>query len=72
MQAGKGRTGLMVCAYLVYNGMSAEEALQLYAQRRTMNNEGVSHLDTGQTNEMQLIENAPADICRKHMYRCNY
>ncbi|KAI3970855.1 hypothetical protein MKX01_024502 [Papaver californicum] len=40
--AGKGRTGLMVCAYLVYSGLSAEEALQLYAQRRTTNNEGVS------------------------------
>ncbi|XP_010258182.1 PREDICTED: phosphatidylinositol 3,4,5-trisphosphate 3-phosphatase and protein-tyrosine-phosphatase PTEN1 [Nelumbo nucifera] len=40
--AGKGRTGLMVCAYLIYCGMSAEEALQLYAQRRTTNNEGVS------------------------------
>ncbi|KAK6913310.1 Tensin phosphatase, C2 domain [Dillenia turbinata] len=40
--AGKGRTGLMVCAYLVYLGMSAEEALQLYAQQRTTNNEGVS------------------------------
>lgn len=40
--AGKGRTGLMVCAYLVYRGMSVEEALQLYAHRRTTNNEGVS------------------------------
>ncbi|XP_038903304.1 phosphatidylinositol 3,4,5-trisphosphate 3-phosphatase and protein-tyrosine-phosphatase PTEN1 [Benincasa hispida] len=40
--AGKGRTGLMVCAYLVYCGMSVEDALQLYAQRRTTNNEGVS------------------------------
>ncbi|KAJ4961894.1 hypothetical protein NE237_021804 [Protea cynaroides] len=40
--AGKGRTGLMVCAYLVYSGMSAEEALQLYAHKRTTNNEGVS------------------------------
>uniref|UniRef100_A0A7N0ZSY2 phosphatidylinositol-3,4,5-trisphosphate 3-phosphatase n=1 Tax=Kalanchoe fedtschenkoi TaxID=63787 RepID=A0A7N0ZSY2_KALFE len=40
--AGKGRTGLMVCAYLVYSGMSAEKALQLYAQRRTTNNEGVT------------------------------
>lgn len=42
MQAGKGRTGLMVCTYLVYIGLSAEEALQLYAQKRTTNNEGVS------------------------------
>ncbi|XP_065855961.1 phosphatidylinositol 3,4,5-trisphosphate 3-phosphatase and protein-tyrosine-phosphatase PTEN1 [Euphorbia lathyris] len=40
--AGKGRTGLMVCAYLVYCGMTAEEALQLYANKRTTNNEGVS------------------------------
>ncbi|KAF5735571.1 hypothetical protein HS088_TW15G01079 [Tripterygium wilfordii] len=40
--AGKGRTGLMVCAYLVYSGMLAEEALQLYALKRTTNNEGVS------------------------------
>ncbi|XP_057967726.1 phosphatidylinositol 3,4,5-trisphosphate 3-phosphatase and protein-tyrosine-phosphatase PTEN1 isoform X2 [Malania oleifera] len=40
--AGKGRTGLMVCAYLVYSGMTAEAALQLYAQKRTTNNEGVS------------------------------
>ncbi|KAK7340597.1 hypothetical protein VNO77_21304 [Canavalia gladiata] len=40
--AGKGRTGLMVCAYLIYCGMSADEALQLYADRRTTNNEGVS------------------------------
>jgi len=42
MQAGKGRTGLMVSSYLTYCGMSADEALQLYADRRTTNNEGVS------------------------------
>ncbi|PKA53670.1 phosphatidylinositol-3,4,5-trisphosphate 3-phosphatase [Apostasia shenzhenica] len=40
--AGKGRTGLMVCAYLVYSGMTADEALQLYANRRTINNNGVT------------------------------
>ncbi|KAL4184410.1 hypothetical protein AMTRI_Chr10g225440 [Amborella trichopoda] len=40
--AGKGRTGLMVCSYLVFTGMSADNALQLYADRRTTNNEGVS------------------------------
>jgi phosphatidylinositol-3,4,5-trisphosphate 3-phosphatase/dual-specificity protein phosphatase PTEN len=40
-RAGKGRTGLMVCAYLVYTGMCAEDALQLYADRRTYNNQGV-------------------------------
>jgi phosphatidylinositol-3,4,5-trisphosphate 3-phosphatase and dual-specificity protein phosphatase PTEN len=42
VQAGKGRTGLMVSSYLTYCGMSADEALQLYADRRTTNNEGVS------------------------------
>ncbi|CAK9209916.1 hypothetical protein BDL97_17G006600 [Sphagnum fallax] len=41
-RAGKGRTGLMVCAYLIYTGMSVEDALQLYADRRTYNNEGVT------------------------------
>ncbi|WKA04686.1 hypothetical protein VitviT2T_022697 [Vitis vinifera] len=40
--AGKGRTGLTVCAYLVYTGMSAEEALKLHADKRTTNNEGVT------------------------------
>ncbi|KAL2523154.1 Calcium/lipid-binding (CaLB) phosphatase [Forsythia ovata] len=40
--AGKGRTGLMVSSYLTYLGMSAEEAMQVYAEKRTTNNEGVS------------------------------
>ncbi|CAL5391382.1 unnamed protein product [Camellia sinensis] len=42
LKASKGRTGLMVSAYLVYSGMSAKEALQVYAHKRTTNNEGVS------------------------------
>ncbi|KAL2636015.1 hypothetical protein R1flu_007494 [Riccia fluitans] len=41
-RAGKGRTGLMVCAYLVYGGMGPEEALAVYATKRTYNNEGVT------------------------------
>lgn len=41
-QAGKGRTGLMVSSYLVYTGLLAEEALQVYADKRTTNNLGVS------------------------------
>ncbi|XP_075511303.1 phosphatidylinositol 3,4,5-trisphosphate 3-phosphatase and protein-tyrosine-phosphatase PTEN1-like [Primulina tabacum] len=40
--AGKGRTGLMISSYLVYTGMSAEKAMEVYAERRTTNNEGVS------------------------------
>lgn len=50
LQAGKGRTGLMICAYLVYTGMSADDALQLYAHRRTTNNEGVSYIRYKMTN----------------------
>ncbi|KAI8003636.1 Ras-related protein RABC1 [Camellia lanceoleosa] len=42
----QGRTGLMVSAYLVYSGMSAEEALQVYAHKRTTNNEGVPYITT--------------------------
>ncbi|XP_071696297.1 phosphatidylinositol 3,4,5-trisphosphate 3-phosphatase and protein-tyrosine-phosphatase PTEN1 [Rutidosis leptorrhynchoides] len=40
--AGKGRTGLMVSSYLVYTGMLAEDALQVYADKRTTNNLGVT------------------------------
>ncbi len=61
LQAGKGRTGLMVCAYLVYSGMSADEALQLYADMRTTNNEGVSHIryNTNKLNDkvIMLLDN---------------
>ncbi|GJR46222.1 phosphatidylinositol 3,4,5-trisphosphate 3-phosphatase and protein-tyrosine-phosphatase PTEN1-like protein [Tanacetum coccineum] len=35
--AGKGRTGLMVSSYLTYTRMSTEEALQVYADKRTTN-----------------------------------
>ncbi|KAI3503277.1 hypothetical protein L1887_31717 [Cichorium endivia] len=40
--AGKGRTGLMVSSYLVYSGLLAEDALQVYADKRTTNNLGVT------------------------------
>ncbi|GJR38456.1 phosphatidylinositol 3,4,5-trisphosphate 3-phosphatase and protein-tyrosine-phosphatase PTEN1 [Tanacetum coccineum] len=42
--AGKGRTGLMVSSYLTYTGMLAEEALQVYADKRTTNNLGFGHV----------------------------
>ncbi|GKE08735.1 phosphatidylinositol 3,4,5-trisphosphate 3-phosphatase and protein-tyrosine-phosphatase PTEN1 isoform X2, partial [Tanacetum coccineum] len=40
--AGKGRTGLTVSSYLTYTGMLAEEALQVYADKRTTNNLGIT------------------------------
>ena len=43
-KAGKGRTGLVVAAYLVHCGLakSADEALAIFAQKRTRNEKGVT------------------------------
>ncbi|XP_074603292.1 uncharacterized protein LOC141856766 [Brevipalpus obovatus] len=43
-KAGKGRTGAMLCSYLVHSGhcQTAGEALQLYASQRTKDNRGVT------------------------------
>ena len=43
-KAGKGRTGVMICSYLVFSGLcqSSEKSFRYYARVRTKNNTGVT------------------------------
>eukprot|EP01128_Nolandella_sp_AFSM9_P004304 TRINITY_DN1909_c0_g1_i1.p1 TRINITY_DN1909_c0_g1~~TRINITY_DN1909_c0_g1_i1.p1 ORF type:complete len:527 (-),score=187.76 TRINITY_DN1909_c0_g1_i1:214-1725(-) len=43
-KAGKGRTGLIICCYLIYSGKceTTDKALKMYGERRTKNGKGVT------------------------------
>ena len=43
-KAGKGRTGVMICSYLIFSGLceTSEKAFRYYARVRTKNNTGIT------------------------------
>lgn len=43
-KAGKGRTGSMICSYLIFSGLAndVEEASRMYAERRSEKLKGVT------------------------------
>jgi phosphatidylinositol-3,4,5-trisphosphate 3-phosphatase/dual-specificity protein phosphatase PTEN len=46
-KAGKGRTGVMICSYLIFSGLckTADDAFDHYAKSRTYNNKVKVYID---------------------------
>ena len=68
-KAGKGRTGVMICSYLVFSGLcdSSEKAFRYYARIRTKNNTGVTI--ASQKRYIKYFENfLQTNLCKPYIY----
>ncbi|CAK0780092.1 hypothetical protein CVIRNUC_004934 [Coccomyxa viridis] len=65
-KAGKGRTGLMICAYLLYAKVcnAVDEALHFYAMRRTYDGKGITN--PSQTRYVRYFAASLAQVPRQH------
>ncbi len=68
-KAGKGRTGVMICSYLIFSGLckTSKEAFEHYSHSRTMNAKGVTI--PSQKRYIQYFESfLESNFCRPYIF----
>ena len=67
-KAGKGRTGVMICSYLIFSGLceTSDKAFRYYARVRTKNNTGITI--ASQRRYIKYFENfLQSNFCRPYI-----